>query len=246
MITRDVHQLQVVPAFVHKAPFYACSIDGYTCTEGSGETSAIGDSGFMPGFIIDRLGLQRAYASLMIAPVAYGAVTACSTATKVVTYMALSIGLQHASASGGTFANYSTGDWIVKQGFWRQTTATSTAELFYAAVQRDVGLSTEIGLGAVLSATATSTSAGRSIVSGTTSTQQAYYAGPGPAFDLGGAKRFLRPLVHLHQWSTGGSTDVNGVSHVMVSAAAVFGEPSEAQPPQGPVKRILVTSGCST
>src|SRR3989304_4925076 len=149
MITRDVHQLQVVPAFVHKAPFYACSIDGYTCTEGSGETSAIGDSGFMPGFIIDRLGLQRAYASLMIAPVAYGAVTACSTATKGVTYMALSIGLQHASASGrggprpppapqpargagGPSPAYRTRDWIVKGGFGGKTPPTSRGEFFSA------------------------------------------------------------------------------------------------------------------
>lgn len=245
MITRDVHQLQVVPAFAHRAKFSVDTVAGYTCTEGSGETSAIGDSGFMPGFVIDRLGLQRTYHSLLIAPVAFGHIKACSTASKVVTWGALSVGLQHTSASGGTYANYSTEDWMVKVGLWRQTTATSTGSLFYTAVQRDVGLSTDLGLGKVL-ASATSTAAGESIQSGTTSTQYMYYVGQGAAFDLGGAKRYLRPLVHLHLWSTGTSTDSLGLTDVILSAAAIFGEPSEARPPEGAVKRILVTSGCST
>ena len=58
MITRDVAQLQVVPAFVNNARFTGCTLSGYTCTE-SGATSAIGSSEFFPGFVIDRLGLRK-------------------------------------------------------------------------------------------------------------------------------------------------------------------------------------------
>ena len=245
MITRDAHQMQVVPGFTHGAKIYSCAIDTYTCAE-AGQTSALGDSGWFPGHIIDRLGLQRQYNSLLIAPVAVGQVVACSTATKLVTYMALSAGVQHASASGGTFTAYSTQDFLTNSGFWRQTTSTSTGGLFYTEVQRDVGNSTEIGHGAVLASTATSTSAGESIVSGTTSSGIAYYAGPGAVFDLSGAKRYLRPILRFHTWSSGGSTDVNGVSHINLSAAAIFGEPGEAPASTSPSKRILVTSGCAT
>lgn len=244
MITRGVYQLQVVPAFVHRAKFISCGIDGYTCTEGSGETSAIGDSGFMPGFVIDRLGLSRSYNSLLIAPVAYGQVLACDTATKLVNWAALSVGLQHASASGGTWTSYSTQDFLVKEALWRQTTATSTAAGFYSAVQLDVGLSTEIGLGGRYPSSATSTAA-ETLTAGTTSSGVHYYTGPGAAFDLGGAKRYVRALIHAHMWSTMGDTGVNKQTDLLLTAAAIFDEPGEA-PPIAQVKRVLVTTGCST
>lgn len=241
MITRDLHQAQVVPAFVNNARFIGCTISGYSCTPG-GATSAIGTSEFYPGFMVDRLGLTRAFRSVMIAPVVYGSV-ATTEGTGNIAVITLSAGLQHTSASGGTWANYSTQDWLVQQGLWRQTTATATGHGNFAQVQRDVGLTTEIGIGGVLTTT-TSTAGGQDVTAGTSSTGFVYYAAPGPVFSLDGAKRYVRVLFRLQHETTG---DVcAGAGSVHMSGALVFGEPDEAQPPFGPIKRILVTSGCAT
>lgn len=241
MITRDVHQLYAVPAFINNARFTGCTLAGYTCTE-SGATSAIGSSEFFPGFMIDRLGLPENFKSLMVAPNVYGDLQT-SVGTGNIAVIRLSVGLQHTSATGGTWANYSTQDWIADKGLWRQSTATSTANLDYTVVQRDVGLTSAIGIGGLLSSS-TSTGTGQDMTAGTSSTSLIFYAGPGPAFDLAGAKRFVRVLFRLQHLTTG---DVcTGAGTVHMSGVAVFGEPDEAQPPYAPFRRILVTSGCAT
>lgn len=238
MITRDIQQLQVVPAFVHAARFHTCTFNGVTSVAcAAGGSSAIGSSEFLPGFIIDRLGLSRNYNSLMVAPLVWGDY---ATTGAGIFWAGLSFGVMDASASGGTFAAYSTADWVVSRGLWAQTTATSTSGNIFSAVQRDVGLTSNIGIGAVLSST-TSTGGGVTITSLTTSTGFCYYAGPGASFSLQGAKRFVRVVIRPHLETTG-----CGAGTLDVRAAAIFGEPDEAPSPTGPAKRILVTSGCAT
>src|SRR3990167_8449971 len=76
------------------------------------------------------------------------------------------------------------------------------------------------------------------------STSLIYWAGAGPAFSLVGAKRFIKCVLRLQHLTTG---DVcTGAGRVHMSAAAIFAEPDEAQPPYTANKRILVTSGCAT
>ena len=238
MITRDVSQLMVVPALAHNVRFNSCTVTGFTCYT-DGATSAIGSSEFFPGFVIDRLGLPRQFNSLLVAPVIYGHHGSTGAGAGDILVGTLSAGIMHASASGGTFAAYSTGDWLVGQGLWRQTTATSTANTMHSVIQQDVGLTTEIGLGG-LTSTTTSTASGQSAVAGTSSTGIVLYAGPGPVFDLTGAKRFIKVAIRTQFETTGCA---GGGFHM--SAAAIFGEPGEAQPGL-PSKRILVTTGCAT
>lgn len=250
MITRDVHQLQVVPAFTHAARFAACSagtVEGFTCStaggvEAAGSTNLNSDCAvYFPGFVIDRLGLRRQYRSLLLAPMVYGDANTTDENKRLYGRF-LSIGLQHTSATGGTWADYSTGDWLIQQGLWRQTTATSTMG-FATVVQRDVAA---VYGGVMATATATSTAGGIAQSTGvtqgdpSTSTGVVYYAGPAAAFDLGGAKRYLRPLFRLEFQSTACAE-----LGVEMHASAVFGEPDEA-PTASPVARILVTTPCAT
>ena len=238
MITRDVSQMFVVPALRHDANFHSCTVTGLTCYT-AGATSAIGSSEFFPGFTIDRQALPRNFNSMMLVPMIHGDITT-SVGTGNIAVSLLSAGIMHASASGGTFTAYSTGSWIDGKGLWRQTTATSTANKSFTQVQRDVGLTTEIGIGGVLSST-TSTADGQDVTAGTSSTGFIYYAGAPPYFNLIGAKRFIKCVLR-----TRFETTDCGTGEYAMSAAAVFGEPDEAQPPYAPNKRILVTSGCST
>ena len=242
MITRDVHQIYVVPGFVNNARFTGCTLAGYTCTE-SGATSALGSSEFFPGFIIDRLGLPRNFNSVLVAPVLFGDYQT-SVGTGNIAAITLSAGIMHSSSTGGTFTAYSTQDWLDRQGLWRQTTATSTAttKQYFTAIQRDVGLTSEIGLGGVLSTTTSTALEG--VAAGASSTSLLYWAGAGPAFSLQGAKRYIKVAMRLQHLTTG---DVcSGAGRVHMSAAAIFAEPDEAQPPYYPNKRVLVTSGCAT
>ena len=238
MITRDLSQAYVVPALVHRAQFHSCTVAGFTCYT-DGATSAIGSSEYFPGFTIDRLGLPRNFNSVAIVPVVWGDITT-TVGTGNIAVSLLSAGLMQATASGGTFTAYSTGSWIDGKGLWRQTTATSTANKSFAQVQRDVGLTTEIGIGGVLSST-TSTADGQDVTAGTSSTGFFYYAGAPAVFNLIGANRYIKCVMRTRFETTGCGT--GGYS---MSAAAVFGEPDEAQPPYAPFKRILVTSGCAT
>ena len=235
MITRDVKQLLVVPAFVHAQRFRACDAGSNvaTCTCAGGSTAA-GSCSWFPGFIIDRLGLRESYRSVLIAPNVYGDINVSDENARIF-FQGISVGLQHTCTTGGTFADYSTGDWIEKVGLWRQTTATSTAPTparLYTAVQYDAA---DV-LGEVM-ATTSSTSAGAP----STSTGQSYYVGPSAAFDLGGAKRYIRcmlkPII---------DTTACGALGLQMSATAIFGEPDLARPNEAEVKRILVTTPCAT
>ena len=235
MIARDVAQLQVVPAFQHNAKFVACGDANLgTCTCAAG-ISAAGSTWF-PGFIIDRLGLAQSFNSVAIAPNAWADIRVSDENARV-QYYAVGVGLQHTCTTGGTFADYSTGDWIVDQGLWRQTTATATACAMYTAVQRDAADT----LGGVMTS-ATSTASGVSQNVASSSTGTAWYAGPPAKFDLSGAKRYLRVLVR----PVVGTTACAG-GPMELSAVAIFGEP-QVNPAQysTPVKRILVTTGCAT
>lgn len=238
MITRDVSQLFVVPALYHNARFNSCTVAGFTCYT-DGATSAIGSSEFFPGFVIDRLALPYEYNSMAVVPTLYGNYGGSGDGTGFVTG-ALSAGIMHASASGGTFAAYSTGTWLVGASLWRQTTATSTANTAYSIVQKDVGYTSELGIGGLMG-TATSTSAGQGMVGGTSSTGSLFYAGKPARFDLTGAKRFIKVVIRPQIESTG-----CGAGGFHMSAAAVFGEPGYANPSVAAAKRILVTTGCAT
>lgn len=237
MITRDIHQLQVVPAFHHNAKFVTCEDLVGTCTCAAGGVTGAGTTSWFPGYMIDRLGLTHSFNSLLIAPVVLADIASTDNAGNArARYYGVGIGLQHTSATGGTWADYSTGDWFVNQGLWSQTTATASAcHTFYAAVQRDVSTT----LGGIM-ATATSTTPGLSLQAATSSTAFAYYSGPGAAFDLGGAKRYVRALIRPHIEALACAQ-----GKMSITAAAVFGEPGEA-PAGNPVKRILVTTGCAT
>ena len=238
MITRDVNQLMVVPALAHAAGFTFFTVAGKTCYI-SGATSAIGSSEFFPGFVIDRLGLPRAFKSVMVAPVIYGDFGSSGAGAGDICPGHLSVGIMDATASGGTFAAYSTADWLEKSGLWRQSTATSTANVSFAQIQRDIGFTCQTGIGG-LTSTTTSTASGQDMTAGTSSTSLIYYAGPGPTFSLEGAKRYIKVVMRTSLETTG-----CGAGQYHMSAAAIFGEPDEAQPPL-PAKRILVTSGCAT
>ena len=250
MITRDVSQLLVVPAFVHDSRFAGCGAGplNWTCStvggiEAPGSTnlspaqSASADCAiYFPGFVIDRLGLRETYRSLLLAPNAYGDVLSTDENARS-RFQGISLGLQHTSATGGTWADYSTEDWLIHAGLWNQTTATSTAAGFYAPVQRDAA---DV-LGEELSTTTSTAAAPTGRGDPTTSTGISYYVGPGAVFDLGGAKRYIRCLMRPHFDATG-----SGAVGTRIGVTAIFGEPDYARPNETAVKRILVTTPCAT
>ncbi len=235
MITRDIGELQVVPAFRHNAQFQNCEtgVVAGSCTCSGGIAAA--GSTWWPGFTIDRLGLTHLFNSVAIAPLAWVDLRVSDENARVQSF-AVGVGLQHTSASGGTWADLSTQEWIVDRGLWRQTTATATACAMYTAAQRDVA---DV-LGGNLTTT-TSTADGVNQIAGSSSTGYAYYSGPPAIFDLSAAKRYLRVLVRPVINST-----ACGSGFMDLSALAIFGAPGQAPPPNQPVKRILVTTGCAT
>lgn len=235
-ITRGISELQVVPGFRHNAQFQNCDagVVAGSCACSGGLAAA--GSTYWPGFTVDRLGLTQQFDSVAVVPLAWVDLRVSDENARVQHY-AFSAGLQHTSASGGTFKDYSTGQWIENQGLWRQTTATATACAMYTAVQRD----TADTLGGVM-ASATSTSAGVSASVASTSTGYAYYTGKVPVFDLRGAQRFIRAVVKPIINST-----ACGSGFMDLSATLLFSQPA-ADPQQftAPVKRVLVTTGCAT
>ena len=111
MIARDVAQLQVVPGFRHNAQFQNCEtgVVAGSCACSGGIAAA--GSTYWPGFTIDRLGLTQQFNSVAIAPSAWVDLRVSDENARVQHY-AISVGLQHTSATGGTWADYSTGQWI--------------------------------------------------------------------------------------------------------------------------------------
>lgn len=238
MITRDVSQLMVVPGIASFARFHSCTVAGFTCFE-AGQTSALGSSQFYPGFIIDRLGLPLQFNAVAVAPLLFGSFGSTGAGAGDILAATISAGILHASASGGTFAAYSTDRWLADRELWRQTTATSTANTAYSVVQGDVGLTSEIGIGGIVS-TATSTASGQGMVAGTSSTGPFWYTGAPAVFDLTGAKRFIKCAVRANIQTTG-----CGAVDAVLGANLIFGEPAQVTCYQ-PTKRILVTTGCAT
>lgn len=248
MITRDIHQTQVMPVFTHAARFAGCGAGtlNFTCTtaggiEAAGATGLGSCAVYFPGMIVDRHGLRRRFNSLLVAPMVYGDANTSDELTRRYGKF-LSVGLQHTCTTGGTFADYSTEDWLIHEPLWRQTTATSTMG-FATAVQRGIA---DVYGGIMTSTTATSTSlgieqeAGRTQGDPSTSTGIVYYAGAGARFDLGGAKRYLRTLFRLEVMGT-----ACGELGVEMHGVGVFGEADES-PVAAPVARILVTTPCAT
>lgn len=250
MITRDIQQLLVVPMFTHEARFGGCGAGplNYTCStaggiEAPGSTnlapaqSATADCAiYFPGMMVDRLGLRESFRSLLLAPLCYGDALSTDENARC-RFQGISLGLQHTSATGGTWASYSTGSWLIQAGLWNQTTATSTSAGFYSVVQRDA-VDNVLG-GELTTTTSTDTTSGRG--DPTTSTGITYYAGPGAAFDLGGAKRYIRCLMRPHFEATG-----SGAVGAVMEVVGIFGEPDYARPNETAVKRILVTTPCAT
>mgnify|MGYP001593683314 CR=1 FL=1 len=246
MITRELHEAYIVPMFVHNAKLTGCGDNNIgTCTCAGGVSVASPSSGnFFPGLVVDRLGLPRNYNSLLLAPVMYAEQNSSDELAKV-RGMAISFALQHTSASGGTYADYSTGDGVHNAPLWRNTTVSSTADMAAIdnyAYQLDVGIAGTIG-GMLVSSS--STGSGYTVSAGATSTGQAYYAGAGAVYDLTGAKRYLRavgkPILH---------TTACGSLGTWLSGAYVFGSPGEAPPSllstDNVMRRILVTTPCAT
>ena len=246
MITRELAETYIVPMFVHNAKLTGCGDNNLgTCACGGGVSVASPSSGnFFPGLIVDRLGLPKQYNAVALAPMMYAEQNSTDENAKV-RGMAISFALQHTCTTGGTWADYSTGDGIHNSGLWRQTTASSTGNLAavdYLAYQRDLGVANALG-GVLVSAT--STAAGYSVSAGATSTGQAYYAGPPAVYDLSGAKRYIRsvlkPILHTTGCGSLGS---------WFSGVYVFGSPGEAPPAllstDNVLRRILITTPCAT
>src|SRR5512139_841980 len=166
MITRDLGDVQIVTAFDLRQ--FGSSAYGSTAL-GMGTVCACGgpnplgtlDAAYT-GYLIDRLGLRRNFATALVVPTAVVNPQYCASSTVAGDkFYALSYGIQHATATGGTFKNLSTGEWVTKQGLYHRTTTTSTADT--SSVNRDSlpDGSTDHGLGFVLSsAAATTTSTG--------------------------------------------------------------------------------------
>ena len=243
MITRDLAQSYVVPMFVHNAKFTGCGDNNLgTCTCAAGITAA--GSTYFPGLVVDRLGLPKNYTAVALAPMVYAEQNSSDELAKV-RFQAVSFGLQHTSASGGTYADYSTGDWIENSGLWRQTTVSSTADMASIdnyAHQLDIGIAGRIG-GLLVSST--STASGYTVSAGATSTGQAYYAGPPAVFNLTGAKRYIRsvlkPVIE---------TTACGSLGMWMSGTYLFGQPDVAPASLASTdnifRRILVTTPCAT
>jgi len=245
MITRDLAQTYIVPMFVHNSKIGTCD-SPFTCTCAAGVAGA--GSTYFPGFVVDRLGLPKNFTAVALAPMIYAEQNSSDENSKL-RYQGISLGLQHTSASGGAWSDYSTGDWLggtaVGAGLWRNTTVSSTVDMAVIdnyAYQLDIGVAGT--LGGIL-ATASSTSAGLSVSAGATSTGQAYYAGPPAVFDLTGAKRFVRALVRPVLGTT-----ACGNLGAWVSGVYVFDQPDVAPgsllSTDNQLRRILVTTPCAT
>ncbi|MEY4762846.1 MAG: hypothetical protein RLZZ200_2702 [Pseudomonadota bacterium] len=221
MITRDLAGSFYVQAFNEKT-FGSSAQEigaGFPNCTASGYNPT--DNGFN-GRIIDRLGLPGQFNSVLV--IARGQFSPDMSSTGVLgaqglhaNYVGLSVGLDHNCSTGAGWTAYATGQW-----------SDRTAAYMYCCCSTHQGFLT----------TATSTSDG---LQNSTST------GPGvvtvsQAFDLSGAKRFVRMVVTPTIFATDCAVH-NGVT---VTGSLLFGGAVER--PANPNKqgRIHVTSACST
>lgn len=242
MITNDLSNLTIVSAFDSSAAggYRACTVAGTgTCTCGGYLSTDIGLFGF-GGFMIDRFGLKDNYAAAAIAIDAQAEVGSSAASTVMLTYYAITAGLQHSSTTcSGGFSNLTTADWITNRPLLIQTTATSSGTAF--------GWTSEGTLVAAPIALFASVEAGN-----TTSTGYARYVGDAPVFNLAEAKRFIRVVIAPNILTTGCATPA-----MSVRASLLFGDPSNgpfivtnvdgtASTQRNVRGRVIVTTGCST
>ena len=235
MITRDVSGLEVITGFPLKN-FMGCTLaapaNGFAPSVGysSGPAPNTGLTYAWPGYMIDRQGLPRGYQSVKVQAGGSGVWVACSTGTWWA-YFGMAIGLQHASATGGTWADYSTGSFAAERAAWYMATTSSTNDEFYN-VRNPSGAKT----GGYMT-----TSTNNNLLSDSISCGH-LFANNSADFDLSQAKRYIRMLVAPRFESTGAC----GGPQINITGSLVFGNPDEA--PAAPLSnlRVYVTSGCST
>lgn len=226
MISRSQAGLEVVHAFDLKQ-FTSCTVSGFTSACGTVDTGGALPFSFA-GRIIDRLGLRRNYNAVVPIISAHGTVNSSVESTALFNYQAIAVGVQHASATGGTWADYSTEFWQAERPLVRVSTATSTADSFYSAEAAFISPNTAALMS---SAASSSTSTGYS----------AYVSGPVGAIPISGAKRYLRMLVAPSINCTGCGGPV-----VNVMGSLLFGAPDAAPAATDIRARIHVSSACSS
>jgi hypothetical protein len=176
------------------------------------------NSGFN-GRIIDRLGLPTQYNSALVVAESL-AVFEASSSGQVgsfrQSYLGLSVGLDHNCSTGAGWTAYATGCWSSEHALYLQSTASTENQ--YLATATDTG-------------NALCTSTGFAI------------GGVAAAFDLTGAKRYIRVVVAPTIHSSGCALQMP------VTASVIFGAPTHAVKAYADVPAdavIVVTSACST
>ncbi len=221
MITRDIAGAFVVPAFDPKefkscdtAPSYSCGYNPTVC----GTAGSTGGTGFN-GRIIDRQALPTQFNNCLVIARGFGELAASSTGqvgSFRQNFMSLAVGLDHNCSTGAGWAAYATECWpAAKPGYLHLRSTASTWNQY-------LGTATDTG-------NALCTSTGFVLLSAV------------GAFDLTGAKRFIRCVVipELHSSGCG--------ALMPVTADIVFGGAVEQ-----PVRLmaaddvLIVTSACST
>jgi hypothetical protein len=238
MITRHFAETQIVTAFPYKC-FVSCTV----ATTSPNMTSACGGtwSGALgytwSGYIIDRLGLMREFNSVTIVP----AITQDpNTSATSCNYMyGVSLGLQHASSTSGSWQDYSTGEWPAYQGLLAQTTTTATS----TGVQNIDGWTREgLELGPIAYFLCST------VGNCATSTHfSAFVSSANNTINLNGCKRFIRLIIRPEIGVK--VTTCSVLAGMETMASLVFGHPTES--PSGTTSavvrgRVIVTSGCTT
>lgn len=232
MITRHFGETQIVTAAPFKS-FVSCTLGTAGLTSACGGTLSNALGLCWSGYIIDRLGLSKEFASVLLVPSIQQDPNTSATSCF---YYGITLGLQHASSTSGSWQDYSTGEWPIKQSLLAQTTttATSTAITDLAPSRETLAL----GPNAYYLSTAGTC---------TTSTHYAHFVSySNMAINLAGCKRFVRVLIRPEIEPGGTTCSAAAGMNTMVSL--VFGHPTSG--PTGLLDtvrgRIIVTSGCST
>jgi len=227
MITRDLAGAFYVTGFDART-FHSSAkeIGAGGIATGNANSTFLGYNPTSCGFngrIIDRYGLPEFYQSVLVMA-AGQALGFDMSSTGVlaaqglhVNYIGLSVGLDHNCSTGSGWEAFSTGQWSGEK-----------AAYAYNACSTHIGLLT----------TATSTSDG---LQNSTSTGPAL-ASVAHAFDLTGAKRYIRMVVTPRLLAS----DCGVHNGVDVHGGLLFGHPQHAPTNYTKVGRISVTSACST
>lgn len=226
-ISRNFAGAEVVHAFDTKT-FHSCTVSGFTCTCGALGSTSYAEPYGHAGRILDRLGLRTDFASVKPIVSAYGNPLTSVESTAHLSYMAVTVGLQHSATTClADFEDLSTGDWIPEQPLQVVTTATSTGASYYSREGSEISAAVA---GAMSTALTSSTSTAYAALASYT---------PG-AIALQGANRFIRMVIQPRIETTGcGGASMN------VTGTLLFGYPQET--PQSSLRgRVFVTSACTT